>query len=58
MLDEPAFGPDFAKLAEVIAEFKLRPVMICETAVQDVDARKMRQTLLKVMEKRDSTLQS
>jgi deoxyribonuclease-4 len=47
-LDEAGFGPDFEMLAEVIEEFKLRPVMICETAIQDVDARKMRDILRKV----------
>jgi len=48
MLDEPGFGPDFEKLAEVISEFKLRPVVICETAIQDVDAKKMRDILGRV----------
>jgi deoxyribonuclease-4 len=47
-LDEPAYGPDFAMLAEVIAEFKLRPVIICETPVLDIDAMKMRDTLQKI----------
>jgi deoxyribonuclease-4 len=47
-LDEAAYGPDFAMLAEVIAEFKLRPVIICETPVLDVDAIKMRDTLQKI----------
>jgi deoxyribonuclease-4 len=49
LLDEPGFGPDFEKLAAVVAEFKLCPVFICETALQDVDAVKMRKTLLKTM---------
>ncbi len=48
ILDEPGFGPEFEHLAEVIAEFKLRPVMICETMVQDVDAAKMREILKKI----------
>ena len=48
VLDEPAFGPDFAMLAEVITEFKLRPVVICETAIQDVDAKKMQDILRKM----------
>jgi deoxyribonuclease-4 len=48
ILDEPGFGPEFNKLAEVISEFKLRPVMICETAVQDVDAAKMKRELAEV----------
>ena len=53
VLDDPGFGPEFEKLAEVIAEFKLRPVMICETMIQDADARKMRDTLRKIIEKRN-----
>jgi deoxyribonuclease IV len=51
-LDEPGFGPEFAKLAEVIVDFKLRPVIICETAVQDVDALKMREMLQKAQNKK------
>ncbi len=42
VLDEPAYGPDFRMLAEVIAEVGLRPVVICETPLLDVDAVKMR----------------
>ncbi len=51
-LDTVGHGPEFAMLAEVIAEFGLRPVMICETMVQDVDARRMRETLLEVVKKK------
>ncbi len=51
-LDEPGFGPEFVNLAEVITEFKLRPVLICETAIQDVDAAKMRDTLRRITQKR------
>jgi deoxyribonuclease-4 len=47
-LDEPGFGPEFELLAKVISEFRLCPVVVCETAVQDVDARKMRDILRKV----------
>ena len=49
ILDEPKYGPDFRMLAEVIAEFNLRPVIICETPLLDVDAVKMRDTLREVM---------
>ncbi|MEM2386086.1 MAG: TIM barrel protein, partial [Candidatus Bathyarchaeia archaeon] len=41
-LDEAGYGPDFALLAKVIAEFKLNPVIISESPVLDVDAIKMR----------------
>ncbi len=49
-LDEPGFGPEFDKLVPVIVEFKLQPVFICETVLQDIDAMKMRERLLKVLE--------
>jgi deoxyribonuclease-4 len=48
VLDEPAYGPDFRMLAEVIAEFGLRPVVICETPLLDVDAVKMRNIFAEV----------
>ncbi|MCW4046035.1 MAG: TIM barrel protein [Candidatus Bathyarchaeota archaeon] len=51
ILDEARYGPNFEMLAEVIADFKMRPVMICETPILDVDAVKMRDILRKVMEK-------
>jgi deoxyribonuclease-4 len=49
ILDETKYGPDFQLLAEVIAEYDLRPVMICETPILDVDAMKMRDILRRVM---------
>ena len=45
VLDEKVYGPDFGSFAEVISDFKLRPVVICETPLLDVDARKMRDCL-------------
>ncbi len=47
ILDEKGFGPDFAAFAKVIVDFKMRPVVICETPLLDVDARKMREVYLK-----------
>ncbi len=44
-LSEADYGPDFNLLARVIAEFKLRPVIISESPVLDVDAVKMRNIL-------------
>jgi deoxyribonuclease-4 len=41
-LEEARYGPDFALLARVMVEFKLRPVVICETPLLDIDAMKMR----------------
>ena len=48
VLDEAAYGPDFRMLAEVISEFNLSPVVICETPLLDVDAVKMRRILTEV----------
>ena len=44
-LDEAEYGPDFTLLAKVIVEFKLRPVIISESPILDVDAVKMRDIL-------------
>lgn len=46
-MDKVEYGPDFTMLAKVIAEFKLRPVIISESPVPDVDAIKMREILQK-----------
>jgi deoxyribonuclease-4 len=51
VLDAARYGPDFEMLAEVIAEFNMRPVVICETPLLDVDAVKMRETLSEVIKK-------
>jgi deoxyribonuclease-4 len=44
-LEEERYGPDFAMLAKIIAEFKLRPVIISESPLLDLDAIKMRDML-------------
>lgn len=44
-LDNAEYGPEFSMLAKIIAEFKLRPVIISESPVLDVDAIKMRNIL-------------
>jgi deoxyribonuclease-4 len=41
-LEEERYGPNFAMLAEIIAEFRLRPVIISESPMLDLDAIKMR----------------
>jgi deoxyribonuclease-4 len=51
VLDEARYGPDFGMLAEVFTEFKMRPVVICETPLLDVDAIKMRDTYWKITRK-------
>jgi len=46
-MDEAEYGPDFGMLAKVIAEFKLKPVVISESPILDADAIKMRDILQK-----------
>jgi deoxyribonuclease-4 len=51
-LDEKRYGPDFQMLAEVIADFQMHPTMICESPILDIDARKMRDMLKEVIERK------
>ena len=51
-LDEERYGPDFRMLAEVIADFQMHPTMICESPILDIDARKMKEMLQEVLEKK------
>lgn len=44
-LDELRYGPDFRLLAKVIVEFDLKPTIISESPVLDVDALRMRDIL-------------
>lgn len=46
-MDEADYGPDFTMLAKVIAEFKLKPVIISESPILDADAIKMRDIVQK-----------
>ena len=50
ILDETEYGPDFQCLATIIAELDLKPVIISESPVLDVDAQKMRDMVLKELE--------
>jgi len=54
VLSDTRYGPEFRMLAEVIAELDLRPVVICETPLLDVDAMKMRNIQLEVAQKQSS----
>jgi deoxyribonuclease-4 len=47
IMDETEYGPDFTMLAKAIAEFKLKPVIISESPILDIDAIKMRDILKK-----------
>jgi len=44
-LAEKRYGPEFRKLAKVISEFRLRPVIISESPILDLDAMRMRDIL-------------
>ena len=46
-LSEGRYGPDFEMLAQIIAEFKLRPIIISESPLLDLDAIRMRDILRK-----------
>jgi deoxyribonuclease-4 len=47
MMDEAKYGPDFTMLAKAIVEFKLKPVIISESPIIDIDAIRMRNILQK-----------
>ena len=51
VLDDDRYGPDFQMLAEVMVEFNIYPVIICETPFLDIDAVKMRDIFRKVAKK-------
>jgi deoxyribonuclease-4 len=44
-LDERRYGPDFSMLARVIVEFDLRPIIISESPILDIDALRMKEML-------------
>jgi deoxyribonuclease-4 len=44
-LEEKRYGPDFRMLAKVITEFRLKPVIISESPILDLDAIRMRDIL-------------
>jgi deoxyribonuclease-4 len=50
-LQELRYGPNFRLLAKVIAEFKLKPVIISESPMLDIDAMKMRDLLQEELQK-------
>jgi deoxyribonuclease-4 len=47
VLDEKRYGPDFRMFAKLIAEYNLRPVIISESPILDLDAIKMRDIVRK-----------
>jgi deoxyribonuclease-4 len=50
-LQEARYGPDFRLLAKVIIEFELKPVIISESPILDLDAMKMRDILQEELDK-------
>lgn len=48
-LNEERYGPDFGMLAQIIAEYKLRPVVISESPLLDLDAMRMRDILRELL---------
>ncbi len=48
-LDNPRYGPNFELLAQVIKEFELRPVIISESPILEIDALRMRDILQRIM---------
>ena len=46
-LDEMRYGPDFSMLAKVIAEFDMKPIIISESPILDIDALRMQEMLRK-----------
>jgi deoxyribonuclease-4 len=50
VMDEADYGPSFEMLAKVIVDFRLKPVLICESPLLDIDALKMRDMLRKELE--------
>ncbi len=51
-MDEAEFGPDFNLLAKALVEYGLKPVIISESPILDIDAIKMRNILMKVQSER------
>ncbi len=49
-LDEVEYGPDLHHLATLITELNLKPVIISESPILDVDAQKMRDMVLRELE--------
>ncbi len=50
-MDEVEYGPDFKCLASLIAELGLRPVVISESPLLDIDSLKMRDIVLEELQK-------
>ncbi|MGQ9461061.1 MAG: TIM barrel protein [Candidatus Bathyarchaeaceae archaeon] len=51
-MNEVEYGPPFEPLATLIAELDLKPVIISESPILDIDAQKMRDIVLKKLEEK------
>ena len=51
-MDEKEYGPDFKPFAELIAEFDLKPVIISESPILDLDSIKMKEIVMSEIKKR------
>jgi len=51
ILEEPRYGPDFRLLAKVMVEFDMKPTIISESPILDLDAIKMRDMLREEQDK-------
>jgi hypothetical protein len=54
-LYEAEYGPDFQCLASIIAELGLKPVIISESPILDVDAQKMQDILFEKVRKEEKS---
>lgn len=55
-MNETEYGPDFRLLAKVIAESGLKPVIISESPILDIDSLRMRGILLEELQKQGKKL--
>lgn len=51
ILDDKEYGPDFRLLAQAIVDFRLAPVIISESPILDLDAIKMKEILMQLLNK-------
>ena len=52
-MDETKYGPDFEPLAKLIAELDLKPVILSESPILDIDSQKMKDIVFREISKRN-----
>ena len=55
-MDETEFGPEFRHLAVLIAELDLKPIIISESPILDIDSQKMRDIVYEELRKRGKAI--